>query len=535
MGLFGPSRAAPPRFGCFGKLPNYGDFLSLNADGDEAAVLTGWLQQGVGTMPPALAVARDQFVHYVWRPDGGRRTLVGVLWPSADAAGRTFPFTIFASLPAGQVEAYGPRVLLGAAPVRRRIHEIFSRVAGMQALRDQYVTVGETPVPPLADAAETSQGFAARAAAPGLRREDGTAYGLQLHEIDSLARGLLGAPEIPDFAVRIRLQGGVDPDTECAAWATVLATRLDARDLQAATFLRIRQSIGESLFLFGRALVASDLAFLLAPHTEYRYADSVGYRAAAGAREETRAVEAFQRTWVAHPPSLATVLEAAGVPVAPVKFPGPAAPEVTTGEQAAPARRAPEPAPPPAPPPEPEAPPRVPSAAETLADGEVITDEIVSLLTPAAAPAPAPARGESPTGPTGDGAPITSEQPVPAPHDSAVWKPAEAMARRILEIAAGAVLPGRIVRASSAAASATATGEPCAEPDMTLYIEDGGRASLLTGLGAEALARVEREIAANSEARRLLDDLEKIHRATESQLRRALDESCARTPRPGAA
>src|SRR5262249_60012251 len=38
-----PAPAAPPQIGCFGKLPATGDFIRLNAGGDEVAAFDRWL------------------------------------------------------------------------------------------------------------------------------------------------------------------------------------------------------------------------------------------------------------------------------------------------------------------------------------------------------------------------------------------------------------------------------------------------------------------------------------------------------------
>src|SRR6187455_2395516 len=130
MGIFSSSRAAPAKIGCFGKLPSYGDFLSLNAEGPEAQALAAWLQSGVSVLSTS-AVAADQTVTFVWRPEGARRTLVGALWPSADSAGRRFPFALFAAYPDDHLSQHGARRLIAAEPTWRRVLDVHARTPSL--------------------------------------------------------------------------------------------------------------------------------------------------------------------------------------------------------------------------------------------------------------------------------------------------------------------------------------------------------------------------------------------------------------------
>jgi type VI secretion system ImpM family protein len=528
MGLFSSSRSAPPKFGCFGKLPSYGDFLSLNADGPEAQALAAWLHDGVGSMPSAPAASADQVISFVWHPAGARRTLIGALWPSADAAGRRFPFAIFAPFPDSQFASHGPRRVLAAEPVWRQVSEIYSHLSTRTNVRDQYAMIDVAPTA-LPDAREVERTFAERARSTGLRRDDAAAFGVELQEVAQYAAALRNSPEVPDFALRVRLAGGRDPAAEAAVWLRVILARLEIDELDAAIFLRVTRTGGQTLFVFHRTLASTDLGFLLAPGEGYRFADSVGFRGVAASAPDARAIESFQRSWTSGVPTLAGLLDLAGHALPPAES-GAAAPAVfpaIPSAAEAPGRELP-PAPPPA--------VSDTAFAETLTDSNTITGELAEALgaapaAPAAATGPITGSTDAPT--TG---PVASAAPIAAPitdESPGGVSGTDVIVARVRELAAGALLPGRLVRASTSAASASATGEAAAGTTVLLYLEEGGLPAILAGIDGEAMRRIERGVADHAEARRLIDELRRLHKAAEDRLQREVDAACARTPRPG--
>jgi hypothetical protein len=110
------------------------------------------------------------------------------------------------------------------------------------------------------------------------------------------------------------------------------------------------------------------------------------------------------------------------------------------------------------------------------------------------------------------------------------------LAARIEALAAGNLLPGRLVKAAALAQSSvaeTAETEQFGGQSVLLYLEDKGYAALLSGLSEDAVKRVQGEIAAHAEAHRLLAELTRRHRAIEDWLTGQVQSSCARAPRPG--
>lgn len=98
--------AEADRIGFFGKVPTHGDFVSIGLTGTLQGALDRWLQAGLAAseqtygrewkaqfrgMPPWRFVAQQG----VWGP----ATIAGVMTPSTDRVGRSFPLVVAAQLP----------------------------------------------------------------------------------------------------------------------------------------------------------------------------------------------------------------------------------------------------------------------------------------------------------------------------------------------------------------------------------------------------------------------------------------------------
>src|SRR5438105_14566829 len=99
--------ATPPQIGCFGKLPATGDFIRLNAGGDELAAFDRWLGSSIDfarqNMGPNFDVAYTPAVGlFIYRGEGKgndppARGMVGAWAASRDNAGRLYPMVVFGS------------------------------------------------------------------------------------------------------------------------------------------------------------------------------------------------------------------------------------------------------------------------------------------------------------------------------------------------------------------------------------------------------------------------------------------------------
>ncbi|HLG32033.1 MAG TPA: type VI secretion system-associated protein TagF [Ignavibacteriaceae bacterium] len=90
--------------GFFGKLPKFADFVKFNASGSEISILDYWLQEG-------LALAKLKFrnewknyyentseINFIYPFTGTDKIMLGIICPSNDKSGRSFPFILFGNV-----------------------------------------------------------------------------------------------------------------------------------------------------------------------------------------------------------------------------------------------------------------------------------------------------------------------------------------------------------------------------------------------------------------------------------------------------
>jgi type VI secretion system ImpM family protein len=106
----------------FGKVPWMGDFLRVGAPSRTGEALEHWVEQGLGRADSRFgatwesAYARGSTHAFFFRSARGvpRETLAGVILPSRDAVGRSFPLLVYAPLissPSARGEIAWPHVL----------------------------------------------------------------------------------------------------------------------------------------------------------------------------------------------------------------------------------------------------------------------------------------------------------------------------------------------------------------------------------------------------------------------------------------
>jgi len=85
---------------CFGKLPNFGDFVRYNASGPETLVMDQWIRQGLYFARVQLdqdwnsAYQDSSEFYFIFPPDYSDSFLIGLLKSSNDQSGRKFPFIV---------------------------------------------------------------------------------------------------------------------------------------------------------------------------------------------------------------------------------------------------------------------------------------------------------------------------------------------------------------------------------------------------------------------------------------------------------
>lgn len=110
-----PKPSGQDRIGFFGKLPSHGDFISEGLERDTITTLDAWIRGGLhaceqefGAHWPKIFAASPPWRFIVEKGVWGDATYAGVMLPSKDRVGRSFPLLIVAQL---HDFAYHPRTL----------------------------------------------------------------------------------------------------------------------------------------------------------------------------------------------------------------------------------------------------------------------------------------------------------------------------------------------------------------------------------------------------------------------------------------
>lgn len=551
MALFGSSKSSATKLSCFGKLPTYGDFLSLNSDRAGAQHIARWLQEAVGTLRTGLPGPVDQFIRYVWPVPGSRRALVGVLWPSADAAGRRFPITLFSEIPSNLLEKHGPLRVIAAEPVWRSIHEVHGRLLGLSSANEQYKAMHDAHLPVPLTVEEAAPILGDRMASPALDGVPRGALALHVQELAQFAAGLADAPPGVEFAVRARLHGSADPHVEACAWLTILDHLSGRRERPAPLFLRVSPSERtQSVIEYHRDITVADLGFLLAPAPGAHSMDQHGFREIPASRPEMRFRDAFVHYWGSRPAACETLVELGSrswtqaeidaAPPAQVAVPAQAAPSAPddaangiTGPTSMDATGATAPV----------------TTDEDL--GEEITGEIVmdapepttgavtgalaedSFPEPDPIPADevAPAAFDDPSEP--DSVPLTTGPVVAAPgadSDDGRYSAVATLARQVEELLDEALLPGHLI---PLAAREAPFGKPGGFADREyVYVESEASTARVLDHGEATRLRIARRTELHEQALALVAEIRNAHDAIVADLEGRISEATSRGVNP---
>jgi type VI secretion system protein ImpM len=125
---------APPQIGCFGKLPATGDFVRLNAGGEEVASFDRWLGSSIDHARRVLgqnfeavyphSVGLFIFHGEVQNGEPPARAIVGAWCASGDNAGRLYPMAVFGSYDYAQLVATGAALPIALWPLLTAAYEL---------------------------------------------------------------------------------------------------------------------------------------------------------------------------------------------------------------------------------------------------------------------------------------------------------------------------------------------------------------------------------------------------------------------------
>lgn len=186
--------------GCFGKLPIWPEYMEAGTSYPSARAFKQWLHGGrehAGLEDPeggrVDTEVRAHLRLLIGLP-GSTELLVGVLRPSKDQGGRSFPFSVFSLIPRKLYGKHYPLLPLALSPVWDVLEDAWDSLAAVatKGAFEEMLESLEVPHPaPLNEVKAVYQGRQRESTGPLLEREDGA----------SLARALRN---LPAFLKRLR-------------------------------------------------------------------------------------------------------------------------------------------------------------------------------------------------------------------------------------------------------------------------------------------------------------------------------------------
>lgn len=224
--------AAPPQMGCFGKLPATGDFIRLNAGGDELAAFDRWMGGGIDFARRFLGSGFDAAYQssvglFVFHGEGPNneppgRALVGAWAPSGDNAGRLYPMTVFASYDYGQLVSAGGGLPIALFPLLSAAYDLVLNGRGLPV--DQFVDrVSRIQLPSLEDPDLVTAGYRSWLATQPMKALWDTGFGTDtsrywvVQNIFASVQPFRGQ-EMPRTGLAVRLPLGAGDAYAAAVW-----------------------------------------------------------------------------------------------------------------------------------------------------------------------------------------------------------------------------------------------------------------------------------------------------------------------------
>lgn len=227
--------AAPPQIGCFGKLPATGDFIRLNAGGDELAAFDRWLGGSIDFARRDMGAAFDAAYAasvglFIFHGDGKgeeapTRGLVGAWAASGDNAGRVYPMVVFGSYDYGQLVAAGPALPIALWSLLSSAYDCVTTGRGLPV--DQFLDrVSRIATPSIEDPELSSSRYKEWLATQQMKALWDTGFGTDmsrfwvLQNITESVEPFRGQ-ELPKTGLSIRLPLGAGDAYAAAVWMDV--------------------------------------------------------------------------------------------------------------------------------------------------------------------------------------------------------------------------------------------------------------------------------------------------------------------------
>jgi type VI secretion system ImpM family protein len=261
--------------GCFGKLPIWPEYMEAGTSYPAARALKQWLHGGrehAGMEDPnggrADTSVRAHLRLLIGTP-GSTELLVGVLRPSGDQGGRSFPFSVFSFIPR---KLYGKQyqlLPLALSPIWDVLEDAWDSLAGV-ATKNAFEEMLETlDVPHPAQLNEVKgvyQGRQRESTEPMLTRDDGASLGRTLNNLPGLLNRLRKGSDAEGLLVELPVSR--EPDGACfdaSVWIDLVNRQFLLKRYEPLVFLDAgREAADRRLLLKFGALLPSDYAAIMA-------------------------------------------------------------------------------------------------------------------------------------------------------------------------------------------------------------------------------------------------------------------------------
>lgn len=221
---------------CYGKLPIYKDFISLESGKGAPEAFRAWMDKGFGTTwedygDAPISVAYPYRV--LFAPAQHKDVAVGSIWDSHDADGlRKFPFAFFVGLPNRTVRGFGNGIITGLAPVWQELESRYLSLDGITDITGFYGNFRKSRVNlPSRRHVVDSRDCASRWGAVTVREVATALFGDRCHErwadlLNRLGAAICYAKKTADLALRLPLAASVDGALQIEMWLRFLRRNL---------------------------------------------------------------------------------------------------------------------------------------------------------------------------------------------------------------------------------------------------------------------------------------------------------------------
>lgn len=261
--------------GCFGKLPIWPEYMEAGTSYPAARALKQWLHGGrehAGLEAPEggrTDTAVRAHLRLLTGLPGSTELLVGVLRPSGDQGGRSFPFSVFSFIPRKLYGKHYELLPLALSPVWDVLEDAWDSLAGVATKRafEEVLESLEVPHPaPLNELRGFYQGRQ-RESTDGLRtRQDGASPERALGNLPAVLNRLRKGSDAEGLLLELPVSR--EPDGACfdaSVWIDLMNRQFMLKRFEPLVFLDARQDAadGRLLLKFG-SLRPADYAAIMA-------------------------------------------------------------------------------------------------------------------------------------------------------------------------------------------------------------------------------------------------------------------------------